>query len=94
MARKPREEDYTKISVRVANKSLNIIDELAVENERDRSGEINVALKFYTRFASQAQKKGMSVDELQGWLFKEVIDLSEKYDQLEDLVNKMKSEKE
>lgn len=70
MARKPREEDYTKISVRVANKSLELLDQLTSDNERDRSGEINVGLKFYMRFASQAHKKGMTPEELQEWLYR------------------------
>lgn len=59
----------------------------------DRSGEINHALRFYTRFASQAHKRGMTFDELQEWLFREVAEFSEKYDRLEELVEKMALEK-
>lgn len=93
MARKPREEDYTKISVRVANKTLETIDKLCSESERDRSGEINVGLKFYSQFASEALKRGMTPDELQQWLFREVAELSEKYDKMEELIEKIVEKK-
>ena len=92
MGRPPKggEDNLVKVAARCPSKIIDIIDKLAEENDRDRSGEINHALKFYTRFASMAHKKGMTPEELQEWLYREVEELSEKYDRLEELV---KSEK-
>ena len=96
MGRPPNvgEEQTIRIAARTPSKIVDIIDKLAEENDRDRSGEINHALRFYTRFASEAQKRGMSADELQEWLFREVAELSKKYDQLEELIEKMALDKE
>lgn len=83
-----------KVSVRINADYIKILDKLAIENDRDRSGEINHAIKFYLNFASQAHKKGMTPEELQEWLYKEVAELSEKYDRLEELMEKLALEKE
>ena len=96
MGRPPKggEDNLIKIAARRPSKIIDIIDKLAEENDRDRSGEINHALRFYTRFASQAHKRGMTPDELQQWLYKEVAELSEKYDRLEGMIEKLALEKE
>ncbi|WP_209689429.1 ribbon-helix-helix protein, CopG family [Methanomicrobium sp. W14] len=82
-----------KVSVRINADYIKILDKLAIENDRDRSGEINHAIKFYLDFAHEACKKGMSAEELHQWLYKEVEELSKKYDRLEEIVEKIADKK-
>jgi predicted transcriptional regulator len=78
-----REETHrsrTNIVTLAIEKYLDIL-----ENEIEKSESSAIDLEF----AEEAEKRGMTPEELKKWLLHEVVELSEKYDRLEEMIDRI-----